>query len=75
MAVDRQVRQKRLDLGRTQRVRVALAVKDDEAFNEVDVGLLGANAVVLDPDLVPNAVEQGGSMLGNGGYDGIARGH
>ena len=44
--------------------RGALAVKPDEAFNPVGIRLLGADAVVLQTDLVPQAIEQ---PRGNGG--------
>jgi hypothetical protein len=37
-----------------------LVVKQDEAPNPIHVGLLGANAVILDPDALADAVEQQG---------------
>ena len=55
----RQVRQERLHLPRAHPGRVPLAVKKDEAFNPVQIGLLGAQTVVLDPDLLAHALEQG----------------
>lgn len=57
-ANNREVGQKRLDLRRPQLDRVALAVKPDEAFNPIDIRLLGANAVMLEADLVPETIEQ-----------------
>ena len=58
LRVDRQVRQERLDLRRPERLRVALAVEKDEAFNPVDIRLLGPDAVVPEADLVADAVQQ-----------------
>jgi len=55
---DGQARQKRLDLVGPECRRVPLVVEADEAFNPIDVGLLGADTVVLDADLGANAVEQ-----------------
>ena len=37
---------------------MALAMKNDEASNPVAIRLLGAEAVVLEPDPLPDAVEQ-----------------
>lgn len=55
---DRKMGQERFDFGRTGRRRVALVVEPDEASNPVDVRLLSAEAVVLQPNLVPHAGEQ-----------------
>ena len=44
--------------------RGALAVKPDEAFNPVGIRLLGADAVVLQTDLVPRTIEQSRSHGG-----------
>jgi hypothetical protein len=52
------MRQERLDLPGSQRARVGLAVEDDEASNPIHISLLGADAVVLAPDVVAHAVEQ-----------------
>ena len=57
-AATREVRQKGFDFERPQFGGVTLAVKPDEAFNPVEIGLLGTNAVVLDSDFVADAVEQ-----------------
>ena len=62
LAVDRQVRQKRLDLRRPKRLGVPLAVEEDEAFNPIDIRLLGPDAVVPETDLVADAVEQAGRL-------------
>jgi hypothetical protein len=53
-----QIGQERLDLGRAERSRVPLAVEKDEAFNPLDIRLLGPDAVMLEPDLVAHASEQ-----------------
>ena len=37
---------------------MALVVKMDVAFNPVDVGFLGANAVVLEADAIADASEE-----------------
>ena len=59
LVLDRQIRQKGLDFRRAEGLRVALAVENNEAFNPVDVRLLGADAVVAEANLAANAVEQG----------------
>ena len=48
---DSEMRQEGLDLGRAERRRMTLAVEQHVASNPVGVGLLGADAVVLEPDL------------------------
>ena len=53
-----QMGEKRLDLARTHVGRVALAVKKDEAFNPVQIRLLGPQAVVLQADLEADTLEQ-----------------
>jgi len=53
-----QMRKQPLNLGRPHVGRVALAMKENETSNPVDVLLLGANAVVLDPAALPHPVEQ-----------------
>src|SRR5690606_37234767 len=56
--LDRQRRQEGLDLACTESGRMAFAVEHDEAPDPVAVRLLGAKAVVLEPDPVTDAVEQ-----------------
>jgi hypothetical protein len=58
MARDRKIGEKRLDFRRAHRRRMLLAVKMDVASNPVAIRLLGANAVVLQPDPMPNLVEE-----------------
>ena len=58
MARDREIGEKRLDFRRAHRRRMALAVKMDVASNPVDIRLLGADAVMLQPDPMANLVEQ-----------------
>lgn len=55
--VDGQVTEKCRNLFLTHFIGVALAVKEDVASDPIDVGLLGADAVVFDTQLPPNAVE------------------
>src|SRR5450759_3725431 len=55
---DRKVGQKKLDLTRTHRCRMPLAVKTDEAFNPVDVSLFSADAVMPKADPVAYLIEQ-----------------
>jgi hypothetical protein len=56
--LDSQVRKKRLDM-RSRQIRwMAIAMEPDEAFDPVDVCLLGTKAVVLEPDAVADLVEQ-----------------
>jgi len=59
-------------------MRVALMVKQNVASDPIDVGLFGANGVVLESDSVSHAVEQ--FLLGHGillfrccilGHDGV----
>ena len=58
MARDCKIGEKRLDFRRAHRRRMALVVKMDVASNPVDISLLGADAVMLQPDLMANLVEQ-----------------
>ena len=58
MALDGQVRQKRLDLGSAHFRGMALAVKEDEALRPIDVRGLRADRVVADADGVTHAIEQ-----------------
>jgi hypothetical protein len=62
LALDRQIGEERLYLGRSQLCRMALAMKQDEAFNPVRVSLLGANALVLNAELYANLIEQFGRL-------------
>ena len=58
LALNSEVRQECLDLRGPKRLRMPLAVEEDEAFNPVHVRLLGPDAVVPEPDLVAHAIEQ-----------------
>lgn len=60
----REVRQKRLDLGCTHFAWMPLAVEENEASNPGHVLLFGAIAVVLDPETLPDLVEQAGAGVG-----------
>ena len=60
MLLDRQMRKECLDLRRGHRVRVPLAMEKDEAFNPVDVGLFGAQAVMFEANAIANAIEEAG---------------
>jgi len=42
-------------------------VKQDKAANPIQIGLLGADAIVLKTDFVPHLVEQAGLGLRSGG--------
>jgi hypothetical protein len=56
--LDSPVRKKRRDM-RSRQIRwMAIAMEPDEAFDPVDVCLLGTKAVVLEPDAVADLVEQ-----------------
>jgi len=52
-----QMSQECFDFLGTQFRRVTLAVEKNEAFNPIDVGLLGPQAVVFPTDLVADAVQ------------------
>jgi len=56
-AFDRQRGQERFDVGRPQLGRVAPAMEDDEALDPVAIGLLGADAVMPDPDPLADPLE------------------
>ena len=58
MPVHRKIRQKPLNLGRAHRARMALAVAQDEAAYPCHVSLLGAQAVVLEPQTAANFGQQ-----------------
>lgn len=53
-----QVREEGLDFGRAHVLRVALVMKEDEALDPMDVGLLGARGVVLAANGLADLVEQ-----------------
>jgi hypothetical protein len=59
--LDREVVEEGDNLRPTHLVGVALAVKEDVAFGPVEVGLLGADAVVLAADEVAHFPEQLGA--------------
>jgi hypothetical protein len=58
LQIDSQVSQKRFDVRTRQIRRMAIAMKANEAFDPVDIRLLGAQAVVLEADPVANLVDQ-----------------
>jgi hypothetical protein len=53
-----QMSQESFDVDRRKSRWMAIARKPDVAFDPVDVRLLGAQAVVLEADAIPNPVEQ-----------------
>ena len=57
MAFLGQPAQKTAHVGRTELRRVALLMEDDEAPYPANVGLLGANAVMLEPDVLVELIE------------------
>jgi hypothetical protein len=57
-AVCSEVREELADLGRTHLGGVALAVEEYEALDPVDVGALGADAIMLEPQAPPNLLKQ-----------------
>jgi hypothetical protein len=60
VALQRQMRQKRGNLRRPQIARMTLAMKEDEAFNPVDVGRLRAQAVMPGPKVRTHLIQQAG---------------
>jgi hypothetical protein len=50
--------QERCHLGLAHRIRVALAIEEDEALDPVHVRFLGARAIVAAPDRLMHAIEQ-----------------
>lgn len=62
VALDRQVGQERFDVRRPKRLGLALAVKEDGASNPIHMGLLGPDAVVSEPNLVADAIEELGRL-------------
>ena len=61
--VDRQMRQKRLDLGLAHFSGMALSIKEDETPNPVDISLFRSDAVVSGADHCPDKVKQAGLSL------------
>lgn len=59
VGIDCQIAEERRDLGGAPLLRVALAMENDEASNPIAIGLLGANAVVAEPDGGASLREQG----------------
>ena len=55
---DREMRQKRLNLGGPKVTRMTLVKMHDETFNPIDIGLFRANAVMLDANLGADLVEE-----------------
>ena len=60
LALHGQMGQKRLHLGRPHLRRMPLPVEQDEPSDPIDVGLLGADAVVQPPDDAADLIEQPG---------------
>ena len=52
------MRQKRFNLRGPQVTRMTLVKMHDEAFNPIDIGLFGANTVMLDANLAADLVEE-----------------
>ena len=65
---DGEMRQKRLDLGRARITWMTLVKMNNEAFNSIDIGLLGANAFVLHEDFAANLVKKLRLTSRNGHY-------
>jgi hypothetical protein len=65
-AFDGQMREERLDLRGAHLGRMASPVEDDEAPHPVGVCFLGPDAVVLEADLLAQAVEKPGWPIGHG---------
>jgi hypothetical protein len=57
VSLNRQMRQKRLDLHRPHLGRMPLAVKKNEAPYPLDIGILGPYAVVLKANPLANAIQ------------------
>ena len=57
LVLDREVSEKRLHLRRPHLRRVTLVMKPDVALNPVHIGLLGADAVVLNTQPLPHLIE------------------
>jgi hypothetical protein len=71
-AVGGEVREELADLVRAHLCGVALAVVEDEALDPVDVGALGADAIMVQPQAPPHLLEKGWSF-GHGWYSGWRR--
>jgi hypothetical protein len=57
------MREERFDFRRTHFPRMPTAVEEHEATNPLDIGLLGAQAVVLEANAVADAVEEARSGI------------
>jgi hypothetical protein len=57
---DRQMGQKGLDFGAVHSFGMLLVVKEDEAFDPIEVGLFGTDRVVFGPPGVADLIEQFG---------------
>jgi hypothetical protein len=58
LSFNREVAEEGSNLRFAHFVGVALAMKEDEAPDPIDVGLLGADAIMFDPQVPADAVEQ-----------------
>ncbi len=58
--IGREGREEAADLIRTRPPGVALAVNEGEALDIVDVGALGADAIMLQPQAPPHLLEERG---------------
>jgi hypothetical protein len=58
MRLDGQMGQEGLHLASAHLPGMSLAVEEDEATNPIDIGLLGADGVVQQPELLPDLVEE-----------------
>jgi hypothetical protein len=58
IAADGEVSEERAEMLRAELAGMTFAMKEDVAANPVQIGLLGANAVVLDTDDVAHLIEQ-----------------
>ena len=54
--------QKRFNLGSAHVFRMLLVVEQDESADPVDIGLFGAEAVMLGPDFVADLIEEFGCL-------------
>ena len=52
------MRQKRLNLRTSHIARMFLSVKENEAPDPMDIGFLGPNGKVLEPDHLPHLIEE-----------------
>ncbi len=58
LAFDGEMAEERFNLGIGHFPGVPLVVEEDEAFDPIDVGVFGADAVVEDPGVLADLVEQ-----------------